>query len=83
MLGGLVARARPPAFFGDESMGICPKDFKPCIDDVCYGAGCMKSPYHESVLLPCDGCGGLMEADEGHYCEDCLYEDEDCDDMDY
>jgi hypothetical protein len=44
-------------------MGYCPKDGKPCLDDICYGGGCIRSKYHESILMRCDGCGQLVSAD--------------------
>lgn len=44
-------------------MGICPVDFKPCCDDICYGAGCLRTRGAESILTRCDGCGCLVSMD--------------------
>ena len=55
-------------------MGICPKDGKPCIDDVCYGAGCLRSNFYEEILSECSHCGSLGSDSEPCECE---YEDYD------
>lgn len=43
---------------------ICPKDFQPCIDDLCYGGGCIRMEGM-AVYEKCDGCGALV-SDDGH-----------------
>lgn len=60
-------------------MALCPKDFKPCIDDLCYGGGCLRMPG-ASILHKCDGCGdyhGDDEVCEGDFDEDDVEWDED------
>jgi hypothetical protein len=45
-------------------MAICPATLKPCIDDLCYGGGCMNPlAYGEPMLTECVGCGKLIAAD--------------------
>jgi hypothetical protein len=44
-------------------MAICPKDLKPCIDDLCYGSGCLRLDG-EPMLERCPGgCGALVPID--------------------
>jgi hypothetical protein len=40
-------------------MAYCPADNLPCIDDLCYGNGCLKLGG-EPMLTPCLGCGVLV-----------------------
>lgn len=42
-------------------MALCPKDWKPCCDDLCYGAGCLRTgqPMYER----CSGCGNYVAID--------------------
>jgi len=41
-------------------MSLCPKDGKPCCDDLCYAGGClMMDGYH--MLEVCDACGGTID----------------------
>ena len=46
---------------------LCPKDFKPCCDDLCHGGGCLMmegmAMYHE-----CEGCGALISDDDHDEC---------------
>lgn len=63
-------------------MAICPKDLKPCCDDICYGAGCIRIIGNPSMLVKCHGgCGGLIAMD-GSDTYDCTC-DRDDDDFDY
>jgi hypothetical protein len=39
-------------------MAYCPSTGQPCIDDLCYGSGCLKCG--ESMCEPCPGCGVLV-----------------------
>lgn len=65
-------------------MSICPMDFRPCVDDLCHGGGCIRSPYSEEMLARCADCGDAYEpglADDG-LCDSCggewdEYRDED------
>lgn len=61
-------------------MAICPKDLKPCCDDICYGSGCMLLPG-VSMLTHCSGCGQLVSVDGSDdwecECEDDYNEGED------
>lgn len=50
-------------------MAICPDTFQPCVDDLCYGSGCLRLPG-EPMLVPCPGCNVLVAAD-GSDREDC------------
>lgn len=53
-------------------MAVCPATLKPCIDDLCYGNGCMRrEAYGVSLLTPCTGCGKLiaMDGSETDECE--------------
>jgi hypothetical protein len=50
-------------------MAICPATLKPCIDDVCYGNGCLKLPS-APMLTKCNGCGKLVAID-GSNTDDC------------
>lgn len=51
---------------------ICPKTFKPCIDDICYAGGCMLL-QGEPMLERCPGCGAIVSSDEivGETCSEC------------
>lgn len=48
-------------------MGYCPKDLKPCIDDLCHGGGCIEC-NGEPLYYPCGGCGKLVSEDDGDLC---------------
>lgn len=37
-------------------MRVCPKDLRPCCDDLCHGAGCMDAEGEEMVEI-CEVCG--------------------------
>jgi hypothetical protein len=50
-------------------MAICPADGHPCIDDLCYGGGCLRLGG-EPMRVPCPGCGQLIAAD-GSDTDDC------------
>lgn len=56
-------------------MAICPATLKPCIDDICYGSGCLRLGG-ECLLTKCD-CGKLIALD-GSCTDDCT-----CDPPDY
>lgn len=43
-------------------MGICPYTLKPCIDDICYVAGCLRA-IDMPILVHCGGCGELIGID--------------------
>lgn len=63
-------------------MGVCPADFKPCIDDVCYGSGCLRLRGSVPVLVPCNGCGQLVGIDGTDPCDACQCDDDWWDDQD-
>lgn len=62
-------------------MAICPADGHPCIDDICYGSGCLKMDG-EPMLERCRGGCGALVAIDGSDSEDCDCEpaDEDWED---
>ena len=39
---------------------VCPVDYKSCPDDMCHGAGCVRSSGEEMIDL-CDFCGQELE----------------------
>lgn len=41
-------------------MRICPATGQVCIDDLCYGGGCLKGDG-EPLLGVCDECGGIVD----------------------
>lgn len=51
-------------------MAICPKDGKPCIDDLCYGGSCLQMPGI-APQVPCEGCGALIGIDGDDDLGDC------------
>lgn len=55
-------------------MPICPKDLKPCIDDLCFGGSCLLLPG-VCPLTRCNGCGQFVSLD-GSDLEDCECEPE-------
>lgn len=57
-------------------MAICPATGNGCIDDLCYGGGCLMNG--EPMLERCRGGCGAMVAIDGSDNEDC-----DCDSPDY
>ena len=59
-------------------MAICPADFKPCVNDICYGGGCLKCG--ESMLDYCRGGCGQLIAIDGSDRENCECDDEPNDD---
>jgi hypothetical protein len=65
-------------------MAICPATLKPCIDDPCYGSGCLRMPG-APMLTKCHGCGQLVALDGSNTdaCEcDPIEWDDDDDDED-
>lgn len=62
-------------------MGICPSTFNGCIDDLCYGSGCLKAPG-EVMLMKCSGCKQLVGIDGTNPLDACECEDSDMDDDD-
>jgi hypothetical protein len=53
---------------------ICPRDGKPCCDDLCYGGGCLRMDGYP-MLSVCTFCGGLID-NEIHECSTCTCDDE-------
>lgn len=54
---------------------LCPKDLKPCMDDICRGAGCLETG--EDLLERCPQCKQVYDY-EGCDCESWVeYSDED------
>lgn len=49
-------------------MGYCPKDMKPCIDDLCHGGGCLEMEG-APMYYRCNGCGKLVSEDDTDLCE--------------
>jgi hypothetical protein len=46
---------------------LCPKDFKPCIDDLCYGGGCLEMDG-APMYSRCDGCGAPVSDEDMDLC---------------
>ena len=59
---------------------ICPKDFKPCCDDLCYGGGCILMDG-AAMYEECPGCGKLISENDHDNCicepDDYDYSDDD------
>ena len=55
---------------------LCPKDLKPCCDDLCYGGGCIEMDGYP-MLTVCYKCGGAIDKEipECSTCS-CDYDDE-------
>ena len=47
---------------------ICPKDMRPCCDDLCYGGGCLAMDG-APMLYRCDGCGAWISDDDMIDCQ--------------
>ena len=41
---------------------ICPKDNKPCCDDICYGSGCVQMDGYPMLKI-CDICHGTIDSE--------------------
>lgn len=39
---------------------LCPKDYKPCCDDLCHGGGCLRMGGY-AMLQECDVCKGIID----------------------
>ena len=48
-------------------MAYCPKDLKPCSDDLCYGGGCLVLDG-AAMYYPCAGCNKLVSDDDNDMC---------------
>lgn len=53
---------------------LCPKDRKPCVDDLCYGSGCMRMSG-KPMLEVCGVCGKSID-EESPIDNDCICVDE-------
>lgn len=51
-------------------MAYCPADLKPCMDDLCYGGGCLKLEG-ETMLTPCSGCKAMIGIDGSDPNDEC------------
>jgi len=49
-------------------MRVCPIDFEPCCDDICHGAGCIRSEGEEMVEI-CRFCHEPILEDYGCECD--------------
>ena len=49
---------------------ICPKDFKPCCDDLCGGGRCLRTGH--DTLERCHACGQIFSADVDCDCRETL-----------
>ncbi len=59
---------------------ICPKDFKPCIDDMCRGSD-MCALGGGELISKCTACGGLQcDFFDNCTCDPWYQDDEDYDD---
>ena len=56
-------------------MSICPRTMEPCIDDMCYGGGCMEMEGYE-MLEVCQFCGGTIDHEIAE-CSTCTCDEED------
>jgi hypothetical protein len=64
-------------------MAICPADFRGCIDDLCYGGGCLKLADMTPMLEPCHGCKQLVGIDGSDPFDACECDERDRDDDDF
>lgn len=48
-------------------MSICPKTFKGCCDDLCYGGGCLLL-HGAAMYSHCIGCNQLISDDDTDAC---------------
>lgn len=53
----------------------CPKDLRPCCDDLCYGGGCFAGAG--PMLTKCQGCGAFISDEDSTDCTCELYGYED------
>ena len=53
-------------------MSLCPVTWKPCMDDLCHGGGCLRSQHGASMIERCAACGVYYDPDF----EDCECYDE-------
>ena len=53
---------------------FCPRDLRPCIDDLCYGGGCIE--LDGAPLYTRCACGALVSEDDHEACS-CEPSDED------
>ena len=75
----LLDRPRRAGAESDERMSyLCPKDYKPCCDDLCHGGGCIRMNSY-AMLLVCDVCKGIID-EEIPECSTCSCEHPDDDD---
>jgi hypothetical protein len=44
---------------------LCPADFEPCCDDLCYGGGCLRNGM--AMYYHC-ACGALVSVDDSDEC---------------
>ena len=56
-------------------MQVCPIDLKPCCDDICHGAGCVRSEGEDMIEI-CHVCHepieeGCCNCDNDDGCERC------------
>ena len=58
-------------------MAICPKDLKPCIDDLCYAGDCLRMAGVQPLMRCPGGCGALIFLDGSDPEYECTCHDED------
>lgn len=55
-------------------MSLCPKDGQPCMDDLCYGGGCLEMDGYP-MLEVCPVCNGIVDL-EMPECGTCTCDDD-------
>jgi hypothetical protein len=56
-------------------MALCPANFQGCIDDLCYGGGCLKLADGTPMLERCPGCKQFVGIDGTDPFEACEYDE--------
>ena len=54
---------------------ICPKDYRPCCDDLCRGGGCLRMGGYP-MLVVCHKCKGFID-DENDQLSSCVCDEPD------
>lgn len=83
---GVYEKIRQRIYYGakrrkskESKVAICPKDLKPCIDDLCRGTMQCFQLDGEPMLIECSGCRHLVAFDGSNTdCCDCEPEYGDC-----
>ena len=63
----------------EESVSICPADGKPCMDDMCHGAGCIRMDGYEMLEI-CEFCKGIIDSEISE-CSTCVCDQDEYQDV--